>query len=333
MYHARSAVLAAVLAAALLLSGCGAGKPVESASPGGAASRTATSGAGAPDTFPVTVTDDLDRKVTIPARPERLVSLAPADTEVLYALGVLPKTVGVTTYDDYPADVNSIKRVGDFTSPNLEEIAALKPDVVFVTGGVQGDVVKKLEGLGAKVVAVDPPTVERLYASIHMVGKVTGTSEKAAEVVATMRAGVGAVVGKVVGEKPVSCFVEVAQGPLYTTGEGTLLADLVRLGGGANVVKELLRVDGVYEANMTFGPYDAVAIINTSDISHLGRILSQQIQPIPGVTQTVPLAIYEYASSPASESMALSLCLVSVVISLAVLFLHEKVAKKMARRG
>lgn len=60
------------------------------------------------------------------------------------------------------------------------------------------------------------------------------------------------------------------------------------------VVKELLRVDGVYEANMTFGPYDAVAIVNTNDIAHLGRILSQQIQPIPGVTQTLTcLAVEE----------------------------------------
>jgi iron complex transport system substrate-binding protein len=223
-------ILALFVTAALLLAGCS----TPSRTPGaGATAPTSVSSA-----FPVTVTDDLGRAVTIDKQPERLVSLAPADTEILAGLGLMAKVVGVTTYDDYPAEVKSIAKVGDFTTPNLEAIASLKPDVVFVTGGIQMDVVKKLEGLGAKVVVVDPPSMEKLYGSIAMVGAVTGASTKAALVVTGMKAEVTRITAAISTEPSVTCFVEVAQNPLYTTGPNTLLADLMRIAGGRNVVTE-----------------------------------------------------------------------------------------------
>jgi iron complex transport system substrate-binding protein len=102
------------------------------------------------------------------------------------------------------------------------------------------DVVKKLEGLGAKVVAIDPPSIDRLYASMEVAGKVTGATVKAAEVVAKMKTEVDAVTAEVKASSanPPTVFVEVAQNPLYTAGTDTLLNDLITLAGGTNVVKE-----------------------------------------------------------------------------------------------
>ena len=103
--------------------------------------------AGSTAAFPVTITDDSSRTVTVKAEPQRIVSLAPANTEIAFALGLGDKVVGVTTYDDYPAEVTSIAKVGDFSSPNIEAIAAAKPDLVLATSGVQADVVTRTRGV------------------------------------------------------------------------------------------------------------------------------------------------------------------------------------------
>ncbi|MBU4557430.1 MAG: ABC transporter substrate-binding protein, partial [Actinobacteria bacterium] len=138
--------------------------------------------------FPVTVTDDAGREVTIESAPERIVSLAPANTEIVYALGLLDKLVGVTTYDDYPAQVADIAKIGDFVTPNIEAITAAQPDLILATTGVQADVITQLEGTGATVIAIDPQTLEALYVSIETVGKATGATEMAAELLDGMKA-------------------------------------------------------------------------------------------------------------------------------------------------
>ena len=229
------ACLAAVAVAAALLAlplvGCG---------------NTAASGAAAPVQaapakaagFPVTITDDASRTVTIATEPKRIVSLAPANTEIVYSLGIFDRLVGVTTYDDYPAQVKSVAKVGDFQTPNLEAIAAAKPDVILVTGGVQADVISKLEAIGAKVVVVDPQTLDGVFAAIGTVAKVTGTTAKGEAVVADMKAQLADIADKVAGAKPVRAFVEIGWNPLYTAGPGTLLDDLLTQAGGVNVVKQ-----------------------------------------------------------------------------------------------
>ncbi len=226
-----AAALVLLLGAALIalaLTGCGsknADKP--------SGSEPATAAA-----FPVTISDDASRTVTVKTEPKRIVSLAPADTEIAFALGLGSKVVGVTTYDDYPAEVTSITKVGDFASPNLEAIAAAKPDLVLATSGVQAEMVTKLEGLGATVVVIDPQNVAGVYADIERVGKITGSSARADELATTMKADVEAVTKAVAGAAPVTAFVEIGQNPLYTVGTGTLIDELVALAGGKNVVTQ-----------------------------------------------------------------------------------------------
>lgn len=187
--------------------------------------------------FPVTVTDDAGRDVTIEAKPERIVSLAPANTEIVAELGALDRLVGVTTYCDYPAEVAEIEKIGDFMQPNLEAIAALDPDLVLVTTGVQSEVIGQLEALGASVVAIDPQTLDALYISIGTAGAAIGEPDAADAVVESMRIQIGEIGEKVEGA-PVRCFLEIAQDPLFTVGSGTLLNDLIEHAGGENVVAE-----------------------------------------------------------------------------------------------
>ena len=204
----------------------------------GCAGETAEEPAAAPEAaFPVTVTDDAGREVTIASKPERIVSLAPANTEIVAELGALDRLVGVTTYCDYPAEVADIEKVGDFVGPNLEAIAALDPDVVLLTTGVQADVVTQLEALGASVVAIDPQSLDDVYDAIEMVGAVIGETEAAADTVASMELQVDDIAERVEGA-PVRCFLEIAQDPLFTAGSGTLLNDLIEHAGGENVVTE-----------------------------------------------------------------------------------------------
>ncbi len=188
--------------------------------------------------FPVTVTDDAGREVIVSEEPMRIVSLAPANTEIVAALGLLDRLVGVTTYDDYPPEVVDIAKIGDFITPNLEAIAAAEPDLILATTGVQADVIAQLENLGAIVIAVDPQSLEDVSLAVRMVGAATGATAQADTIAADMESAIDEVVAAVSAEEPVPCFLEIAQDPLYTVGEGTLLHDLLVVAGGANVVME-----------------------------------------------------------------------------------------------
>jgi iron complex transport system substrate-binding protein len=228
----RTSVAFATVSAAfvlLALAGCGSKPPAPSVAP------ASSSGASA---FPVTVSDDASTTITIAAAPKRIVSLAPANTEIAFALGLGDRVVGVTTYDDFPAGVKSIARIGDFTTPNIEAIAAARPDLILATTGVQADALKRLKALGATVLALDPQTLDGVYTDIARVGEATGTRDKAAVLIGAMKSDVADVQKAVGATAPATAFVEIAQNPLYTVGSGTLIDELIKLAGGTNVVTE-----------------------------------------------------------------------------------------------
>ncbi len=227
----RGAVALALALVVVATAACAAGQAPQ-ASPAAAPQKQGTAA------FPVTVTDDASRSVTIAAEPRRIVSLAPADTEILYSLGVFSRVVGVTTYDDYPAQVKSLPKMGDFQTPNLEEVAAARPDLVLLTGGVQADQIAKLEALGAKVLVVDPKDIDGVMRSIGTVARCTGASARGEKLVTGMRAQLASVRARLHGTKPVRAFVEIGWDPLFTAGRDTLLNDLVTRAGGVNVVKQ-----------------------------------------------------------------------------------------------
>ena len=224
-------VLAAVLVLLGALVGCsGATEPADT--PAVSAPESSVS-------YPLTVADDAGREVTIAAEPQRIVSLAPANTETVFALGAGARVIGVTTYDDYPAEVEAIEKVGDFTGPNLEAIAALNPDLVLLTGGVQAEVIKQLEDLGATALVLDPLTIDGVKANISKLGQVLNAVDDSDAVVADMNTRLEAVAAEAAAfEQPITCFIEIGNNPLFTAGTDTMINEAMSLAGGVNVVTE-----------------------------------------------------------------------------------------------
>jgi iron complex transport system substrate-binding protein len=234
---------AALFALALVLGACG--RPAASA--GGSSSTASTrspsasaGASGAPTgspaaTFPLTLSDDDGVSVTFASAPQRIVTFAPANTEILFALGLGARVVGVSgTYDDYPPEAKGLPEVGGAGSfgvdPNIEQVVGLHPDLMLTTSG--GEQWKaRLRQLGITVFAINATDFTDLLHDIGTVGRITGAVAPAATLVASMQAKATDIGAKVAGEARVSCFYEVYYPPLTTVGPHTFLFDLLQRAG------------------------------------------------------------------------------------------------------
>lgn len=191
--------------------------------------------------YPVSIVDDTGATVEISREPARIVSLAPSNTEILFALGLGNRIVGVTTACDYPEAAKSIDKVGDYNI-NIEAVVAKRPDLVFAVADLQMPVIQKLRELKLKVVAVNPRTLEEVFHSIQVIGDACGAGTAARKTVDNLRARVAAVELKAVAipaDSRPRVFVEIWNDPLMTAGAGTFVDDLVRRAGGLNIVGQI----------------------------------------------------------------------------------------------
>ena len=218
-------LIAAFAVAVAALSACGSGSGSAASS-----SPSAASGAG-----PITVTDDSGTQVTLGQPATRIVSLAPANTEIAYAVGAGDKMVAGTSYDDYPEEAKALPKIGDFANPNVEKIASYSPDLVLAAGGIQNSLRTKLENLGMTVYVVDPTTYDGAIATIENVGKLAGAESGATAVADEMTAAEKEVQAKVSGLTPASTFLEIYGKPLMTAGTGTFISDMIGIAGGDNI--------------------------------------------------------------------------------------------------
>jgi iron complex transport system substrate-binding protein len=184
---------------------------------------------------PITVTDDEGSQVTLDKPATRIVSLAPANTEIVYAIGAGDKLVAGTTYDDYPAQAKSLHKVGDFNNPNIEKTASYSPDLVLAAGGIQDKLRTKLEALGMKVYVVDPKTYDGTVASIENIGKLAGAEAGATQVGGKMTAAQQTVQAAVADQPKKTVFLEIYSKPLMTAGKDTYISDMIGIAGGENI--------------------------------------------------------------------------------------------------
>ena len=220
-FAAAIILLAALVLGAAALSACG--------------SAGDTTSAASPSAGPITVTDDTGATVTLAAPATRIVSLAPANTEIAYAIGAGDKMVAGTSYDDYPAEAKSLPKVGDFANPSVEKIASYQPDLVLAAAGVQDKLRTKLEKLGMKVYVVDPRTYGGVITSIENVGKLAGAVDGAAQVADKMTAAQADVQAAVGDAAKQTTFVEIYGKPLMTAGTDTFISDMIGIAGGDNI--------------------------------------------------------------------------------------------------
>jgi iron complex transport system substrate-binding protein len=205
-----------------------------------------------------TITDSYGRQITINnSHPQRIISLAPSNTEILFALGLGDRIAGVTDYCDYPPEAKAKPSIGAYNNPNIEEIIAKEPDLVLATDAQSESTYQQLESHGLTVVALVPHSMDEVLSSITLVGKITGQDEAAANLVADMQKRINAVTAKTSklteAQKP-RVFYIFWQDPIWTAGAETFEDALIEMAGGINIAHGLnghasMSLEAIIDAN------------------------------------------------------------------------------------
>lgn len=216
-----------------VLTGCASNAP--------SASKPTANVTPAETTYPLTVKDDSNTDVTIPAKPMKIVSFVPSATETLFALGLEGRVIAVTKWDDYPTDVQ--KKVQfvfqDSLNPNNEQLLKLNPDLVIV-GAIDDKTIQSLRNLKLTVLKVDPESLDTTYQSIEKLGLITNTQEQGKKIVSGMKEKQAAIAKKVAAIKDadkVKVWVEVDPN-FFTAGKDTFMDELISKAGGVNIAAD-----------------------------------------------------------------------------------------------
>ncbi|AGB01975.1 ABC transporter substrate-binding protein [Methanoregula formicica] len=183
----------------------------------------------------VAVTDDAGTTVTLNATPQRIVSLAPSNTEILAALDLTGRLVGITDVCNYPPEVNTVPRIGGYSSISTEKVSAARPDLVIASDITPAETTARLRALGLNVVVVAPRNIDDMIRDIRMVGALTGTDAEAERLAANLSLRLAAVgtAERPAGTRPAIAHV-VWNNPLYVSGNNTLQNDVIEHAGGKN---------------------------------------------------------------------------------------------------
>ena len=220
----------------LVVSGCAPSSPEETGSSGVGEKQSG-------DDFPLTVEDSCGRQVEILRKPERIISLAPSNTELLFALGLAERIVGVTEYCNFPPAALNKPKAGSFSEPYLEQIVALQPDLVVASELlVSEEKLEQLESLQFPVLVLHPDGIEEVCQTLELLGLVTGEKEKAELLVAEMKARLAVVQEKLqqlpAGER-VRVYYEVYADPLMTAGCISIVHEIIETAGGKNIFADV----------------------------------------------------------------------------------------------
>ena len=229
---------------------------------------------------PGTFTDDLGREVNIDKVPQRIVSLAPSHTEILFALGLGDRVVGVTRYCNYPEEAKQKEKIGGFADPDPEKIIALEPDLILAFGSLQKSEVATLEERGQTVFWIYPHTVDDVLGSFERIGEITGSSTAAEQLRKKMEERIKAVEARVKDipeqERP-TVFRVMGLDPLGTIGGDAFQTDVYRLAGGRNIFgntkKDYFQVD--LQTLVTLEP-DIIVICGEDEEEAKARIKGQE---------------------------------------------------------
>lgn len=191
-----------------------------------------------PQVQELSIVDDFGQEITLEKPAERIVSLAPSNTEIIFAIGAGDSVIGVTTYDDYPAEVIGIEKIGDFNGMNLERIIELQPDLVINYGeGITEDTQRLVEA-GITIIGFEPESIEEIIYTIERIGILTGKSNEAEILVQEMVAKEAELLSKIEGLEKKTVFYEIWHEPLMAAGPGSFVDQLIDLAGGVNIAAD-----------------------------------------------------------------------------------------------
>lgn len=234
-----STSIIALLALATVLTGCAGAAAPSAIPPTDAPVEIAPTATRLPPTegptnYPLTITDEAGRTVTIEAKPAAIISLAPSNTEILFALGLADSIVGVTEYCNYPPEALEKPKVGEFSEIDLEAITAAEPDLILAANLHITEVVPALEELGMTVVVIDPPGIISVSDGIRLVAEITDTQEGGEILASEMDARIAATTAALEGKEKTTAFWELSS-DLWTAGPDSFINDLIEHAGGENI--------------------------------------------------------------------------------------------------
>lgn len=252
----KSALLAMTAALAAAMAGCGtndkdANKIVEPAKAAGSQDKTAAPASVKKTQYPLTVKDATGKEFTFQKAPGKIVSVSPAETEALFAIGLGEQIAGVSDFDDYPAEAKSKPKMGGVTKPNTEAVIAAGADIVFTGVSMKKDVVEQMRGLGINMFKVEPKSLADAMNDVLLFGQITDHQEQAEKVVAKMKADMQKVQDAVKGLKPEQkkkVYIEFSPG--WTVGKGEFMDELITLSGGVNVAGDTPGWNKISEENI-----------------------------------------------------------------------------------
>jgi iron complex transport system substrate-binding protein len=204
------------------------------------ASATTAPAAAKQTKYPLTVKDATGKEFVFEKAPTRIVSVSPAETEALFAIGLNDQIVGVSDFDDYPEAAKSKKKMGGIVMPNTEAMIAANADLIITGVSMKAETVEKLRALNLNVFKVEPKKLDDAIADITLFGQITDHQEQAEKVVAKMKADRQKVldaVKSVKQEAKKKVYVEFSAG--WTVGSGEFMDELITLSGGVNVAADM----------------------------------------------------------------------------------------------
>ena len=187
-----------------------------------------------------TVTDDYGRTVVVPAQPQRVVSLSPAVTEIIYALGAQDILVGRTDFCEYPAEALDIPSIGGISNLNIESIMSRNPDLVISGSMVGKKVTDQMDAMGIPMVCViEKPHFEALYENIAAIGKLVNKEREADSLNNMLRDRVNNLSPLTSHLSPCYYVVGFGASGNFTAGGNTFINDIIRMAGGRNIAEDI----------------------------------------------------------------------------------------------
>lgn len=247
--------------------------------------------------FPLTQTDALGKEITIEKSPERIISLIPSNTEILFGLGIDEQIIAVNDNDNYPEAALAKEKVGGMEF-NLEQIIALQPDLVLAHESnlysFNEEAIAQLEAIGITVFVVkDAKTFEETYTTIEQIGQMTNKVQQAADMITSIKTGIDEIEVKVADLEEKSVFIVVGTAPdLYAAGQETFINEMLEVLDVENAVPELGWPMYSTEQFVASNP-DAILVTYESDIeaiqtndaySEMDAVKNDQVKLVDGDT-------------------------------------------------
>ncbi|HEY5520554.1 MAG TPA: helical backbone metal receptor [Candidatus Limnocylindrales bacterium] len=191
--------------------------------------------AATPTTSAITITDDEGTTITLPGPPQKVISLTPATSELMFALGAGDRLVGRTNYDDYPPQISSVPAVATFQGVEMEKVVNIGPDLVLAGGNgfTSAADIKRMRDLGYPVLVLYAKDVPGVLADIRLVGQAVGEASAADSIATSIQSQIDQVTQAVAGLPAPRTFYEIGDDPeLYGPAPDSFVADMVTLAGG-----------------------------------------------------------------------------------------------------